>query len=494
MKYVLIATAGHVDHGKTTLVKRLTGIDTDRLPEEKKRGLSIDMGFAYIEMKDIDITAQLIDIPGHERFIKNAIAGIASAQAMILTVDAVEGIKPQTIQHLQVAKAFGVRKVLGVITKIDRSTEERTKEVEERLRELLAGEGFESETVLFSSVIEDTRRHLLEALRRLVESLEPFDSSSPLRILIDSAFSVRGFGTVLRGSVIGGRVKVGEKVIVEPIGAEVRVRIMQSHGKFVEEAVAGQRIALNVPELDHREIERGFWVLKKGEYRKSEAVIMETDAPLKSGPYYSVFFGMRETRGRFRAVEEGVWVFLSEKNFVAFRDDRVPILGSDGSLIGGGRVLHPSPRILNKRFIKQRVKLLKEDLKEYLKEEQPRKGTAKIQERAPDPQEVEKLIRLTSEKIREEQEILEKGISKDCIRWCVKQRKVHRLGTSLLISDSLLKACIERLYRKGRPFSLREAKGITNLSRKYIIPLLEYLDYMGLTVREGNIRRWKGRG
>ncbi len=494
MKHLLIATAGHVDHGKTTLVKNLTGIDTDRLPEEKKRGLSIDMGFAYIEMPDIDTTIELIDIPGHERFIKNSIAGISSAQALILTVDAVEGIKHQTKQHLQVAKAFGIKRVLGVITKIDRSTVERTAEVEKEVYEFLIREGFEPETSLFSSHIEETKKKVLEAVRRLAISIEPFDSSSPLRILIDSAFSVKGFGTVLRGSVIGGRVRAGERIVVEPLGREVRVRKMQSHREFVEEAVAGQRIALNIPELDHRKVERGFWVLRQGEYRRSRAVIMESGAPIKSGPYYSVFFGMREIRGRFRAVGEGVWVFVSDQSIVAFRNDRVPTLGSDGTLIGGGRVLHPSPRILNKRFIRQRVNLLKSSLEEYLKEEKPVKTTPKHQEDSPDAEEVKRLLRITSERIREERELIEEGISKDCIRWCVKQRKVHRLGTSLLVSDSLLKSYIEKLYRDGKPFSLQEAKEILNLSRKYIIPLLEYLDYMGLTVREGNIRRWKGRG
>ena len=494
MKHILITTAGHVDHGKTTLVKILTGIDTDRLPEEKKRGLSIDMGFAYIEMPDIDTTVELIDIPGHERFIKNSIAGIASAQALILTVDAVEGIKHQTKQHLQVAKAFGINKVLGVITKIDRSTNERTAEVEREIHEFLIREGFEPEISLFSSKVEETKNKVLEAVKRLAISIEPMDSSLPLRILIDSAFSVRGFGTVLRGSMIGGRLGVGERIVVEPIGKEVRVRKMQSHGKFVEEAVAGQRIALNIPELDHREVERGFWVLRQGEYKRSRAVIIESEAPIKSGPYHSVFFGMREIRGRFRRVEEGVWVFASDQSFVAFRNDRVPILSSEGTLIGGGRVLHPSPLILNKKFIKQRINLLKNSLEEYLKEEKPVKTTPRHQEDSPAPEEVKRLLRITSERIREERELIEEGISKDCIRWCVKQRKVHRLGTSLLVSDPLLRTYTEKLYRDGKPFSLQEAKEILNLSRKYIIPLLEYLDYMGLTVREGNIRRWKGRG
>ena len=494
MRHILFATGGHVDHGKTTLIKTITGKDTDRLPEEKKRGLSIDIGFAHIDFPEKNVCAEIIDLPGHERFIKNAIAGMAGARALILAVDALEGIKQQTEEHLLIAGSLGIRKIIAVVTKIDRADRNLINRRMEELREFLSSENFDFLVLEFSPFVEETIEAVISAIGEVASSLEPHPVDGPLRIHIDSAFTVKGFGTVVRGSMVSGSLREGDRVVIEPISLSGRVRKIQNHGRFIEEAHAGQRVALNIPEIDHRQIERGFYVLRDGEYRKSNNLLIKSHVPLKKGGIYSLFIGMAEVRGRIREPAEGIYLFRCEREAVTFRGDRVLILDSQGRPLGGGEVLHPSPRILKKEFIVRNLEDLLTGFDRYLRKEDPQKEKITYKEENVDDRIVEKLVKLTSEKIWEEKNLLQEGIPKEAIRFCVKRRTVHRLGTSLLISDSLLKDYIRILRETGDTFDVKRAKDALGLTRKFVIPLLEYLDYLGLTVRRGNSRMWKGRG
>lgn len=495
MRHFIFATAGHIDHGKTTLIKTLTGKDTDRLPEEKRRGLSIDIGFSYLDFPEDGISVELIDVPGHERFIKNAIAGMAGAKVLLLAVDALEGIKKQTEEHLLVASSIGIKEIIGVITKADRANKEllrkRKQELEKRLRSL----GFSFRVVEFSPLIKETWQRVISAVRELALTLEPYPDDGPLRIHIDSAFTVKGFGTVLRGSMVSGTLCEGERVIIEPLHTEGRVRKIQNHGRFIKEAHAGQRVALNIPDLEPSQIKRGFWVLREGEYVRSERIIIYAGNMMESGGIYSLFIGMNEVQGRVKKAADGIYLFSAQRELVAFRSDRVLIINSQGRPIGAGEVLHPCPRNLHRKFIRENRDLLISDLDMYLEREKSKNTkTLTIEDRI-NKRMVADLIDLTSKEIKEEREILEKGIEKDTIRHCVRNRLVHRLGTSFLISDSLLREYIELLRSSGDTLSIHDVRKILGLTRKYIIPLLEYLDYLGLTVREGNYRRWKkGRG
>ena len=494
MRHILFATGGHVDHGKTTLIKTITGKDTDRLPEEKKRGLSIDIGFAHIDFPEKGVCAEIIDLPGHERFIKNAIAGMAGARALILAVDALEGIKRQTEEHLLIAGSLGIRNVIAVITKVDRADRKLIERRKEEIKDFLNRDQFESVVLEFSPFVEKTREAIIYAIGEVASRLEPHPVDGPLRIHIDSAFTVKGFGTVVRGSMVSGKLKEGEKVVIEPLSLTGRVRKMQNHGRFIKEAFAGQRVALNIPEFDHRKIERGFYVLREGEYTKSSCLLIKSHVPLRKGGIYSFFIGMREVRGRVREPAPGVYLFRCEREAVTFRGDRILILDSQGRPLGGGEVLHPSPRNLRKEFIVENLEDLLKNFERYLQKEKPREEKSVYREETPDPQSIEKLLNLTSQKIWEERELLDNGIPKEAIRFCVKKRTVHRLGTSLLISDSLLKHYISILREAGETFDVKRAKDALGLTRKFVIPLLEYLDYLGLTVRRGNSREWKGRG
>lgn len=581
MRYVLFATAGHVDHGKTTLIKALTDIDTDRLPEEKRRGLSIDIGFAYLDFPEIETRLELIDVPGHERFVKNAIAGLCSVSGVLLVVDAGEGVMPQTVEHLRVAKSFGVRRGVAVLTKIDKVEKDLVEVAEEELKDFLRREGFNVPIVRVSAFTGEGLEELKKALREVIEDLEENRREKPLHIFVDSAFTVKGHGTVLRGSCFEGQVKEGERVIVEPIGVLSRVRRIQNHGVFVKRAVAGERVALNLPEVDFAKVERGFWVLKPGSYEKSRLLLIGTEVPLKPGRMYQLFFGMREVRGRVRVIEEDLYLFRLEEEVVVRRGDRLVLLDSSGSFLGGGEVLHPKVRVTKKAFIKENIEKLKDSFESYLLKERgplgltveffrrltgenPRVeilrsegveikgvyypkdlvgnmerklrtfldrelkdafgvdkervkerfslsdelfeyllGKLKnyrllneliIDERKSDLTKNEDFQRLKSvlkEGIKEEREILLEGVPKEILSLAVKRKYVHRIGEYLIISDELLNRYIGELKEIGDTFNVQEAKERLGLTRKYLIPLLEYLDYLGFTVREGNERRWR---
>ncbi len=582
MRYLLFATAGHVDHGKTSLIKALTGIDTDRLPEEKRRRLSIDLGFAYIDFPDINTRLEIIDVPGHERFIKNAIAGLASAVGVILVVDPAEGVMPQTVEHLRVARSFGIEKGVAVLTKMDRVDEETLSMAKEELEDFLKGEGLELPVVPVSALTREGIERLRGILRDIAKDLYEDRSSRPLRILIDSAFSVKGYGTVLRGSCVEGRVREGERVVVEPLGVEVRVRKIQNHGEFVREAVAGERVALNLPEVEREKVERGFWVLKPGTYAKSRVLLVRSVQDLKPGRVYFLFFGMREVQGRFRMIGEGVYLLRLQREVVSRRGDRAVILSSSGELVGGVEVLHPRVRIAKKSFIRENLKELLYNFELYLLRELGSKGlevsyferltgsppdeerlsreAVKVEERfyskgllgrlrvrlegllnremvegkfgIPKAQvtkvlglssdllhrliedlkgysivedfvvregrkdvkehpQIRKLLQLLSEGFKEGKELEASGVSRDILNLAVRRRLVHRVGDDLFLSDDQLNRFVVELKDLGEVFSLQDAKRKLNLTRKYLIPLLEYMDFLGITVREGNRRRWR---
>ena len=581
MRYVLFATAGHIDHGKTSLIKALTGIDADRLPEEKKRGLSIDMGFAYMDFDDIGIRLEFIDVPGHERFIKNAVAGISSATGLLLVIDASEGIMPQTVEHFRVAKSFGVKEGIAVLTKIDKVDRETLEVAKEEVGDFLRNESVNFHVSCVSPRTGEGLDNLKETLKNVAEKLKEGKALKPLRVLVDSAFSVRGYGTVIRGSCIEGRVKEGDRVAIEPVGLEVRLRKIQNHGVFVEEAEAGERIALNVPDVDKEKVKRGFWVLKPNSYLKSRLLIVKSDVDVYSGKLYSLFFGMREVHGRFKGIGEDVYLLRLSEEVVSKRGDRAVLLDSSARLMGSIEVLHPAVSKPKKEFIKDNLRCLKENFGLYILRELDTKGVdaeyffkltgytvnfehlqeavkvgdrfysarvleklrnklatfleenlkkdtlgihkAEVMEKLKLSQrlleyllnntgdyrlveeyivvesnaaleehpEVKNLLSLLSEGFREEKDLLSEGVSGEVLRLAVKRKLVHRIGSSFFLSDVRLQELVKSLKELGEEFSIREAKEKLKLSRKYIVPLLEYLDYLGLTVRRGEKRRWR---
>ena len=259
---MIVATAGHIDHGKTLLVKTLTGVDTDRLPEEKARGISIDLGFAYLPLPNGELIG-FVDVPGHERFVRNMLAGVCGIDYALLVVAADDGAMPQTLEHLNILNLLHIQHGAVVITKIDRVDEARVKQVAEEITALLATTQLAGAPVMPVSAISGAGiSELRESLKKIAAATSSRASADQhFRYAADRAFSVAGSGTVVTGTVFNGRVVPGDKLVISPAGNEVRVRGIQIQGKAAQQAVAGQRCALNLTGTDLEAVSRGDWVL-----------------------------------------------------------------------------------------------------------------------------------------------------------------------------------------------------------------------------------------
>lgn len=254
---IVFGTAGHIDHGKTSLVQALTGIDTDRLAEEKRRGISIDLGFAHLSLGDGQ-TVALVDVPGHERFIKNMLAGVGGIEAVLLVAAADESVKPQTREHFEICRLLGIQHGIVVLTKSDLASEDRLSQVRADVAALCAGSFLESAPVIAVSAVtgsglNDLKRAMMDLTRRIA----PRNSVGLARLPIDRSFTVSGFGAVVTGTLWSGQFTVGDEVEVHPAGYKARIRGIQVHANAVGRAIAGQRTALNLAGIDSNDLMRG---------------------------------------------------------------------------------------------------------------------------------------------------------------------------------------------------------------------------------------------
>ncbi len=265
---MIVATAGHIDHGKTLLVKTLTGTDTDRLPEEKARGISIDLGFAYLPLDNGGLIG-FVDVPGHERFIRNMLAGVSGIDFALLIVAADDGVMPQTIEHLQILNLLHIARGAAVITKIDRVDAARVEQVSAQVRALLAPTRFADAIIHPASAVSGAGMVELKAMLLREAAAQKLRSAEGqhLRYAIDRAFSIAGSGTVVTGTVFNGTVRTGDKLVISPAGRDVRVRGIQIHGTAADQARAGERCALNLTGTDVESVRRGDWVMAAAIHR-----------------------------------------------------------------------------------------------------------------------------------------------------------------------------------------------------------------------------------
>jgi selenocysteine-specific elongation factor len=261
---LIMGTAGHIDHGKTTLVKALTGIDCDRLSEEKERGITIELGFAHLDLPGVDRLG-VVDVPGHERFVKNMVAGAAGIDFVLLTVAADEGIMPQTREHLEICTLLGIRHGLVALTKADMVEEDWLEMAQEEVAAAMEGTFLEGAPVI--AVSGRTGRGMDElraAIAEVARNLPARSATDLFRLPVDRVFTMKGFGTVVTGTLVAGSVRLGEDVLVYPDRLPAKVRGLQSHGEQVEEAPAGRRTAVNLSGVDVSEISRGNVVARPG--------------------------------------------------------------------------------------------------------------------------------------------------------------------------------------------------------------------------------------
>jgi len=277
MKHLILGTAGHIDHGKTSLVRALTGMDTDRLKEEKQRGITIELGFAKLELAG-DIQFGIVDVPGHERFVRTMVAGVGGMDLVMLVIAADEGVMPQTREHLEICQLLGVNKGVVAITKCDMVDEEWLQLVVEDVRDYLVGSFLEEASIMpVSAKTHAGLEELKSALFDLALEVHEKSDHGFFRLPVDRVFTVPGFGTVVTGTLLSGRIATGDEVEILPSGLVSRVRSVQSHGAKAENGAAGQRLAVNLQGVEHGDVARGDVVVPRGIFRTTRTVDARID-------------------------------------------------------------------------------------------------------------------------------------------------------------------------------------------------------------------------
>lgn len=284
MKSIIVGTAGHIDHGKTALVKALTGIDADRLEEEKRRGITIDLGFAHLELSDPSgelLRFGFVDVPGHERFVRNMLAGVGGIDIVLLVIAADEGIKPQTREHFDICRLLGIHHGIVVLTKSDLVHSETLEVVRLEIEDYLRGSFLENTPIIPVSSLQRTGLdELKQELLRIAGHISAHDSHAITRLPIDRVFTMKGFGTVVTGTLVAGAIRKDDELQLFPSGKKARIRGVQVHGKSEDRAVAGERTALNLAGVEKHELERGMVLASPGLLQTSTRL----DAQLSSLP------------------------------------------------------------------------------------------------------------------------------------------------------------------------------------------------------------------
>jgi selenocysteine-specific elongation factor len=363
VKSLVIGTAGHIDHGKTALVRALTGIDADRLPEEKRRGITIDLGFASLDAASSagrPLRISFVDVPGHSLFIHNMLAGAGCIGAVMLVISAEEGVKPQTVEHLAICGLLGVRTGVTVITKIDAVEPSRVAQVELEVQKFLRGTFLgdgRAEILAVSATTGQNLAELRQRLIRLTEEAQDGDLEHVPRLPIDRAFVMKGFGTVVTGTLLAGTFHIGQSLKVEPGGRTVRVRGMQTHGRAEELAIAGSRVALNLAGVEVSEVSRGQTLAAPETLIAVisidvEAWLLPGSSALKHGALVHFHAFTSNTvanvliygRGRFEAGSSRLLrIKLQSPILLTAGDPFVLRQVSPPATIGGGRVLDTNP-------------------------------------------------------------------------------------------------------------------------------------------------------
>ena len=612
MTHIIVGTAGHIDHGTTSLVRALTGIDTDRLDEEKRRGISIELGFAHLDLAK-DLRAGFVDVPGHERFVKNMLAGVGGIDIALLVIAADESIKPQTREHFDICRLLAIPHGIVAITKTDAVDPDIAGLVRLEAEEFVAGSFLEGAPIVSVSAktgagLDD----LKAAIRDMARSVKTKDASRHFRLPVDRSFSMKGFGAVATGTLVSGSVKLEQELEVHPGGARVRARGIQVHGAQVKMATAGQRTAINLAGIDSADLHRGMVLAEAGRFQPTTVIDTAFDLlpgakPLKNRAPIHFHAGTAEIEGTVRPLDGRDALPPGQSGFVRIRlRDPILLLPGDRFIarmfspvvtIGGGHVLDVAPprkgepdrlKVLKDGSIADRVGLLVRESKYgvsvadlirrtgllaaeieqsgvlILKASQAwaadpawfRNATESIRDRvkafhkdspllpgiakedlrgrqlpgAPpflldamlaetkDVVQEGETVRLRSHTLHLKQdeeaalakieaafaeaglavpavgEVLAKsGVeaarAKSLLQILLRQRRLVRISEDLTFHGSALTQLRELLAaRKGESLSVPAFKDLTGISRKYAIPLLEFLDRERVTRREGDAR------
>lgn len=389
MKNIVIGTAGHIDHGKTTLIKALTGRDTDTLAEEKKRGISINLGFTYFDLPSKK-RAGIVDVPGHEKFIKNMLAGASGLDMVLLVVAADEGVMPQTVEHLDILSFLDTQKGIIVLTKCDTVENEFIELVKEDILDKVKGTFLENaEIIEVDSVSKKGINELINKIDEISGEIDGNNENSPARLNIDRVFSVKGFGTVVTGTLIEGMINIDDELQIYPKQINTKIRSIQVHGESVDTAYAGQRTAINISNIKVEDIQRGDVLAAKNSLEEAMMIDVKISLvnhggkTLKHWDRLRLYHGTREILCRavpldkdvIDSGESGFVQLRLEESIVAKKGDKFVVrYYSPMETIGGGIIIDTAPK-KHKRFDEKVIEALKikekgelEDiLEEYLK-------------------------------------------------------------------------------------------------------------------------------
>jgi len=331
-----VGTAGHIDHGKTALVEALTGKNTDRLPEEHERGISIDLGYAPLELPD-GTSLSVIDVPGHERFVRTMVAGASGIDLFLLVIDAGEGARPQTHEHLAILRLLGIEHGVVALTKADLVDEETLELARAEAEELVPGVPVVATSARTGAGLDDLRAALAEVSAGVTRPA----ADGPALLHVDRSFTLRGIGTVATGTLRSGTIGEGDELRLEPRGRSVRVRSVQVHDRSVDRAEAGQRVAVSLPGVERQELRRGDVLVTPGAFRPSFRLDVALEPPAEIPARVQLHHGTAETVARVVRVGDRFAQLRLSRPVVAARGDRVVLRA--GTTVGGGLVLDPAP-------------------------------------------------------------------------------------------------------------------------------------------------------
>ena len=389
MDSIIVGTAGHIDHGKTALVKALTGCDTDTLAEEKKRGISINLGFASFRLPN-GRNLGIVDVPGHEKFIKNMLAGATGIDLALIVIAATEGIMPQTREHIEILGYLGIQKYLIVLTKVDMVDEEFKELVIEDIRDFIKGMFLTGTRIVEVDSISRKGFHtLIGELERLTSDIQERSFTKKPRMNVDRVFSIKGYGTVVTGTLMEGVIKVNDELTVYPQGFSAKVRNLQVHDHNVEEAYAGQRTAINLSGVSLEELKRGNTVAAKDSVYVTNIIdvkfriVQDTKFELKRFSRLKLYVGSSEvlakivpiTHKTVKSKDEGYAQIILDHDIVVLKGDRFVLRTiTPVTTIGGGMIIDPKPQRY-KKFTEELIRSVSlkdsssvdEIMEEYLK-------------------------------------------------------------------------------------------------------------------------------
>jgi selenocysteine-specific elongation factor len=442
---IVVGMAGHIDHGKTTVVKYLTGVDTDTLPEEKSRGMTINLGFTQIKFDD-GSRIGLIDVPGHEKFIKNMSAGVSGVDYLLMVIACDDGIMPQTEEHFQILKLFGVKKGMILLTKRDLVDEKRYEEVKKQCREYFKGSFLENSPLLPLSITDiESYNTLKNLLKEELKKIDLEERERYFRMDIDRVFSVKGFGCVVTGTVKSGKISVGDTLTIYPQNKMVKVKGLESHGEKKDSIGTGNRCAINLAGIESSEIKRGDIIGKSlltGDKIECKLTLLENSPKIKNNHRIRLNIGTDEIIGRVKIYEKNC-ILAGESAFVQI--DLEEVLGgvlkergivrnySPISTIGGIELLDFSKKEFNRKDTKQ-IELLK-----VLSQEDNEK---KVEELIKIDRELEYIFSLFGEEISLENLIETKKI------FLLDKKYIHR--DILLEKISIIVDELEKFYSENR--------------------------------------------